>query len=223
MSKQRIDVIVKETISYDNKLDVDANYKRMVEFGVDPQNIQAVHLGIASHNLFELAYAYKLAQQNKVTEFFSFEMLEGMADHVRRAIQEMSGDMLLYAPVATKKQFLSAIAYLIRRLDENTAEENFLRHSCNLTTDSKAWAFLKDQFIASYQHEDKVGRTPHRTQNRAAETFPAHMGTFYEGEFNNEPDRGQDKILRHLPPSARWWSACIRRTVSLMCWQESLR
>ena len=76
---------------YDNKLDVDANYKRMVDYGMIPENIQAVHLGIASHNLFELAYAASLAKQNGVSANMSFEMLEGMADHVRRAIQESTG------------------------------------------------------------------------------------------------------------------------------------
>ncbi len=97
---------------YDNKRDVDANYKRMVTFGMQPQNIQAVHLGIASHNLFELAYAYELGRLNQVTDYFNFEMLEGMADHVRRALFETTGEMLLYAPVATKDQFINAIAYL---------------------------------------------------------------------------------------------------------------
>ena len=77
---------------YDNKLEVDANFKRMVDFGMVPEHLKAVHLGIASHNLFELAYAYKLAQQHDVSAYISFEMLKGMADHVRRAIQEMSGD-----------------------------------------------------------------------------------------------------------------------------------
>ena len=60
---------------YDNKLDVDANFKRMVDFGMKPENINAVHLGIGSHNLFELTYAFKLAQKYEVTEYFSFEML----------------------------------------------------------------------------------------------------------------------------------------------------
>jgi RHH-type proline utilization regulon transcriptional repressor/proline dehydrogenase/delta 1-pyrroline-5-carboxylate dehydrogenase len=51
-------------------------------------------------------------------------MLEGMADHVRRALHcEKAGDVLLYAPVATRDQFINAIAYLIRRLDENTARK----------------------------------------------------------------------------------------------------
>ncbi|MEW5910159.1 MAG: proline dehydrogenase family protein, partial [Thermodesulfobacteriota bacterium] len=73
---------------YDNKLEVDANFRRMVEYGMDPRRIHAAHLGIASHNLFELAYAYSIARRENVASNFSFEMLEGMADHVRRAISE---------------------------------------------------------------------------------------------------------------------------------------
>jgi RHH-type proline utilization regulon transcriptional repressor/proline dehydrogenase/delta 1-pyrroline-5-carboxylate dehydrogenase len=176
---------------YDNKLDVDANYKRMVDYGMIAENIQAVHLGIASHNLFELAYAANLAKRNGVSANTGFEMLEGMADHVRRAIQESTGDMLLYAPVATRDQFINAIAYLIRRLDENTAEENFLRHSFNLKTDSKAWDFLKDQFVNAYHHRKLAPKVPRRSQNRLAETFPGKRsgaGSFYSGEFTNEAD-----------------------------------
>ena len=153
-----------------------------------PENIKAANLGIASHNLFELAYAFKLAQQYGVTEHFSFEMLKGMADHVRRAIQEISGEVVVYAPVATRAQFMNAIGYLVRRLDENTAEENFLRHSFDLTTDSKTWTFLKNQFVASCYHKDQVGSDPYRIQNRSEEMFPEKMGTFHEKEFQNEAD-----------------------------------
>jgi RHH-type proline utilization regulon transcriptional repressor/proline dehydrogenase/delta 1-pyrroline-5-carboxylate dehydrogenase len=114
---------------YDNKLEVDANYKRMVHFGMQPENAKAVNLGIASHNLFELAYASAVAEVNQVGPYFHFEMLEGMADHVRRALSEASEEMLLYAPVAGRDEFINAIAYLVRRLDENTAEENYLRYA----------------------------------------------------------------------------------------------
>ena len=69
---------------FDNKVDVDANYKRMVLFGVQPENISAARLGIASHNLFELAFAHEAARVNGVEQHIVFEMLEGMADHLRR-------------------------------------------------------------------------------------------------------------------------------------------
>ena len=189
---------------YDNKLDVDANYKRMVDFGMIPENIQAVRLGIASHNLFELAYSAVLAKHYGTSDFMSIEMLEGMADHVRRAIQASAGDMLLYAPVATKEQFINAIAYLIRRLDENTAAENFLRHSFNLKTDSPAWEFLKEKFLESYEHRRRVSRMPRRTQNRQTETFTKQIGTFYTNEFVNDVDT--DWAL----PANRQWAESIR-------------
>ena len=173
---------------YNNKLEVDANYKRMVKFGMRKENIEAVQLGIASHNLFELAFASKLAEERNLTDYFYFEMLEGMADHVRRALCEISGDVLLYAPVAKKDEFISAIAYLIRRLDENTAGENFLRYSCNLKTGSSEWKFLQEQFLASVEYMDKASKTPNRIQNRTEEIFPEQMGTYYENEFHNQPD-----------------------------------
>lgn len=189
---------------YDNKLEVDANFKRMVDFGMQPENIRAVHLGIGSHNLFELAYAYQLARRNQVTDCFSFEMLEGMADHVRRAIQEVGEQVVLYAPVADKDNFINAIGYLVRRLDENTGEENFMRYSPKLKTNSPQWAFLKEQFVTSCLHKDVAGDKPHRVQNRTSEDLTGPVGTFHTGEFNNEPDTDWS-----LPPN-RTWAEAIR-------------
>src|SRR6266446_1850544 len=45
---------------YERKAEVDANYKRMVEYGCRPEHAQAVHLGVASHNLFDIAYGLVL-------------------------------------------------------------------------------------------------------------------------------------------------------------------
>ncbi len=56
-----------------------------------------------------------------------------------RVVQKLSKDILLYCPVATKKDFQSAVAYLIRRLDENTGPENFLRHTFGLKPGTPEW------------------------------------------------------------------------------------
>ncbi len=173
---------------YDTKPAVDANYKRMVAYGMAPDNIRAVNLGIASHNLFELAYAYTVGRANGVTDFFCFEMLEGMADHVRRALFELAGDVLLYAPVAGHKEFLNAIAYLVRRLDENTAPENFLRYAPDLTVGSGQWDFLEKGFIASCALMDTTRLGPSRIQDRNTEIFADGLGTYHTDEFTNEPD-----------------------------------
>jgi RHH-type proline utilization regulon transcriptional repressor/proline dehydrogenase/delta 1-pyrroline-5-carboxylate dehydrogenase len=189
---------------YDNKLEVDANYKRMVTYGMLPENIRAVNLGIASHNLFELAYASVLAEQNKVTDYFYFEMLEGMADHVRRALQETSGDVLLYAPVAARDEFINAIAYLIRRLDENTSPENFLRYSPDLTVGSDEWKYLKQTFLDSCVKQQEAQNFPNRIQDRNSETFDKHDSPLKTNTFLNEPDTDWSM------PGNRRWAEAIR-------------
>lgn len=173
---------------YGNKKDVDANYKRMVDFGLQPENIAAVRLGIASHNLFDLAYAFERAREHRVADHFTFEMLEGMADHVRRAICETTGQMLLYAPVATREEFINAIAYLIRRLDENTAPENFLRYASYLKTGSKAWDFLANQFVEAYHHRNQAPTTTRRVQDRSREPLKAAVSPYETNMFVNAPD-----------------------------------
>jgi RHH-type proline utilization regulon transcriptional repressor/proline dehydrogenase/delta 1-pyrroline-5-carboxylate dehydrogenase len=119
---------------YETKAEVDANYMRMVEYGCRPEPAEAVHLGIASHNLFDIAYGLVLREAHGVEPWVEFEMLEGMANHQARAVQARAGGLLLYAPVVRAEDFHSAIAYLVRRLDENTAPENFLRHVFDLAS-----------------------------------------------------------------------------------------
>ncbi len=173
---------------YDVKTDTDANYKRMVHFALELENIRAVHVGIASHNIFDLAYAYLLAQRRDVKEFLAFEMLEGMADHLRQSIQETGQAIFMYAPVVDETHFTSAIAYLIRRLDENTGKENFLRHLSGLKKGSSAWRLLEEQFVRAAYHQERVGAASHRIQNRQEESSFSRRGTYHEPAFRNEPN-----------------------------------
>lgn len=173
---------------YGTKAETDANYKRMVEYGMRPENIRAVRLGIASHNIFDLAFACRLAARNRVSEHLSFEMLEGMEDHIRRAVAEDVGDFLLYAPVAGRDQFINAIAYLFRRLDENTGSGNFLRYAPTLKPGNEDWIELKEQFVSSWNGRDRAHDRSNRRQDRAAEDFDERKGTWHTGAFVNEPD-----------------------------------
>ena len=95
-----------------------------------------------------------------------FEMLEGMANHQRRALFEEAPNLLLYAPVCHKEHFLSAIGYLIRRLDENTGPENFLRHTFKLVPGSDDWRQLEKGFVAAFKRLDTLSNAPRRTQDR---------------------------------------------------------
>ncbi len=79
---------------YETKAEVDANYKRMLEYGCRPEHAEAVHLGIASHNLFDIAYGLVLRDAHDVLPWIEFEMLEGMANHQARAVRARAGRSL---------------------------------------------------------------------------------------------------------------------------------
>lgn len=155
-----------EQAPYTSKSDVDANFKRMLTYGMQKENAPAATLGIGSHNLFDIAYAILLRKEQVVENYVCFEMLEGMADHIRRVVQHLSGDMLLYCPAATKEEFQNAVAYLVRRLDENTAPENFLRHAFNLEPGNKVWDDQAKLFANACSNAQIIPFEPRRQQDR---------------------------------------------------------
>ncbi|AHJ11749.1 bifunctional proline dehydrogenase/L-glutamate gamma-semialdehyde dehydrogenase [Sulfurospirillum multivorans] len=189
-----------ELVTHTRKIDTDSNYKVMGEFALRPEHAQYVNLGMASHNLFELAHGYELSREYGTTEFFSMEMLEGMSESARLAIKEISGEVILYAPTAKKEQFTNAIAYLVRRLDENTGEENFIRYSFGLTVGSPAWESQKQKFIDAFENTQNLFIGAKRNQNRLSEQWENYEGgSFFRGEYHGEADT--DFIL---PPNKEW-------------------
>lgn len=166
------------------KLETDANYKRMLHEAFRPENLRAVRVGVASHNLFDVAYGLILAAETDAGDAVQFEMLEGMANHQRRALFEETRRLLLYAPACKREDFTNAIGYLIRRLDENTGPENFLRHAFRLQVGSADWERLEALFIESFH--TPISDEPRRRQDRAAEReqpLPEPSAVFV-----NEPD-----------------------------------
>lgn len=161
---------------FQSKLDTDANYKRMVNFALRPENLAAVRPGIASHNLFDISYALVLAAETGAMGQLQFEMLEGMANHQRRALHELTNSVLLYAPACQKDDFIHAIGYLVRRLDENTGEENFLRHAFNITVESDAWKLLEAGFLASFDRISTLSSEARRQQNRGQQSLHNPLG-----------------------------------------------
>ena len=89
---------------------------------------------MASHNLFDVALALILSEQAGAS--VDIEMLAGMADNQAAAVAERSGRLLFYVPATTRRDFRNALAYLARRLDENTTPEGFLRHALDMVPGS---------------------------------------------------------------------------------------
>jgi len=177
---------------YTTKAEVDANFKRMVEYGCRLEHARAVHLGIATHNLFDVAHGLLLREDEGLEPFVEFEMLEGMANQQARAVQARAGGLLLYAPVVRAEDFHSAIAYLVRRLDENTAKDNFLRHVVDLESGSPDWERERDRFLSAFDLVDQLSDAPRQHQNRSESLSPTRGEGRVKGPaatpFSNEPD-----------------------------------
>ena len=189
LAMERVDAVMHgwEQAPYPTKAEVDANYKRLVDWVLTPERTEAVRVGIGSHNLFDVAWAHLVSRQRRVEHRVEFEMLQGMApaqaDVVRATV---GGSLLLYTPIVAPESFDVAISYLFRRLEENTTSGNFLPVLFGLSPDSPEFQRQAMAFRASVAARFQVSDRPRRSQLRPPKQSLAMPSE--AGAFANEPD-----------------------------------
>lgn len=189
---------------YPTKHETDANFKRMLREMIDAAAQGVVRVGVASHNLFDVALAMIWTRRADASGAVQFEMLEGMANHQRRAITDRGESMLLYAPACRKVDFLHAVGYLIRRLDENTGPENFLRHSFKLLPGTPDFEKLAQGFAESLDDMNRISYQPRRTQDRREPPVQPPVSEHWT-DFVNEADTDWS-----LPHNSLWAESILR-------------
>lgn len=185
---------------YDSKAETDANFRRMLEFACLRENASVVQLGVGSHNLFDVGLALALREKNDSREFVGIEMLEGMANQQARAVRDSAGGVLLYTPTVKSEDFLSAFAYLVRRLDENSTTGNFLRDLFTLDVDGDNWRAQRDRFVAGWNSRNSVSTISRR---RKPAVTPESCD-----QFANAPDSDwtQPAVRGALSGALRSWT-----------------
>ncbi|HEY2300452.1 MAG TPA: proline dehydrogenase family protein [Acidimicrobiales bacterium] len=109
---------------YTDKAHTDANFERCTRLLHDHHG--EVRAAFASHNLRSVAYAVTYARSLGVPDSgYELQMLYGMAEPVQAAIRRLGLRLRVYAPVG---ELVPGMAYLVRRLLENTSNESFVRH-----------------------------------------------------------------------------------------------
>ncbi|MDQ3313652.1 MAG: L-glutamate gamma-semialdehyde dehydrogenase [Verrucomicrobiota bacterium] len=104
------------------------------------ENEDIVTAAFGSHNVRSIAYAQALAEQMGIDQSrFEFQLLYGMAGPVKRALVETGYRVREYCPVG---ELLPGMAYLVRRLLENTSNEGFLR--AKFSDNASAAQLLRD-------------------------------------------------------------------------------
>ncbi|MCK0440045.1 bifunctional proline dehydrogenase/L-glutamate gamma-semialdehyde dehydrogenase [Gordonia alkaliphila] len=147
--------------TYESKLATDVNYKRVLHAILTPETLTGLRVGVAGHNLFDVAFAQLLAHRRGVADRVEFEMLAGMATAHSRAVAATVGPLLLYVPTVAPKEFDVAISYLVRRLEENASSDNFLSATVDLRPGSPGARREADRFDAAVAAlADELDRGP---------------------------------------------------------------
>jgi RHH-type transcriptional regulator, proline utilization regulon repressor / proline dehydrogenase / delta 1-pyrroline-5-carboxylate dehydrogenase len=173
---------------YATKDETDANYKRLLDRSLRRERLGSSRIGVASHNLFDQALALQLADARGVADRIDVEMLQGMAPGAAAAVRETAGAIRLYTPVVAPDDFDAAVAYLVRRLEEAAAPQNFLRR----VGDAGPVALEQEaeRFETTLADRDRVATGPRRRQDRRGEQRRGPQPS-----FSNEPDT--DPALPH--------------------------
>ena len=105
------------------KAETDLNYERLSQTLVEHADL--IRPAFGTHNLRSLAHAQAAAEAAGLPrEAAEYQMIFGMAEPLQAAVAEAGGRVRIYTPVG---ELLPGMAYLVRRLLENTSNESFLR------------------------------------------------------------------------------------------------
>lgn len=202
----------------ESKQATDTNYKRVLSWLFHPERMRGMRLGVAGHNLFDIAFAHLLAAERGVTDRIEFEMLQGMATSQSEAVSTDVGQLLLYVPAVKPAEFDVAVSYLVRRLEENSANENFMSGIFDLGPDN--WVFQREEarFRAALAdlEDDPQALDPRRVQDRRAETTGETPTIPLDEPFRNEPDTDVSV------PANQKWAEEIAERIGDPQWYASL-
>ena len=199
--------------TWGSKRETDTNYKRVLDWAFTPERTDAVRIGVAGHNLFDIAFAWLLAKQRRVENRVEFEMLLGMATGQAEAVKKDVGGLLLYTPVVHPGEFDSAISYLIRRLEENASSENFMSGVFELADNPAVFAREAERFLDSLHQLDTTVPSSHRTQRRGHEDDERP-----DAAFRNEPDTDPAIAANRV-----WANAVLARSVESATGADTIR
>jgi RHH-type proline utilization regulon transcriptional repressor/proline dehydrogenase/delta 1-pyrroline-5-carboxylate dehydrogenase len=187
--------------TWHTKQDSDTNYKRVINYALHPDRINNIRIGVAGHNLFDIAFAWLLAKQRGVEAGIEFEMLLGMAQGQAEAVKKDVGSLLLYTPVVHPAEFDVAIAYLIRRLEEGASQDNFMSAVFELSENESLFEREKQRFLASLDTLDDEIPPANRQQNRSLPPQPLPHDSF-DNTADTDPS---------LPANRAWGRAILGR------------
>ncbi|MCS7021724.1 MAG: L-glutamate gamma-semialdehyde dehydrogenase [Gemmataceae bacterium] len=108
---------------YTHKWESDLAFEQLSDFLLDHH--QWLRPAFGTHNIRSMAHVLAAAEARRLPwRHFEFQMLHGMGEPIQAALQSLGCRVRIYTPFG---QLLPGMAYLVRRLLENSSNDSFLR------------------------------------------------------------------------------------------------
>ncbi len=167
----------------------DANFERLSVKLID--NHAILTPAFASHNLRSLVHALVVAEEKGVDKTaFELQMLYGMAEPLRQVFSQEGYRVRIYAPIG---ELLPGMAYLVRRLLENTSNSGFLRQSFHEGVSIAS--MLKPPILESEKTDQEVLGL----KNRSTSFYNVNLLDFCELSVRERFDQAIIKVPKMLP------------------------
>ncbi|QLA20808.1 proline dehydrogenase family protein [Desulfolutivibrio sulfoxidireducens] len=194
------------------KPETDAAYERLSTEIL--RHCDMVYFQAASHNIRTISQVMETAKALGVPESrYEFQALFGMAEPVRKGLLAVAGRVRLYCPYG---ELLPGMAYLVRRLLENTANESFLRQSF---ADGQTEDLLLENPLATLERETARASSPRPSEStRPATPAATPKAANVPPPFANHPmpDFTIPGLRAAFPRALGEVRACFGRTIPLV-------
>ena len=159
----------------------DACFERCTRFLME--NYQHLCPAFGSHNIRSIANAMAVAEELGVPpNRYEFQMLYGMADAIKDVLKSLGRRVRIYTPYG---QLLPGMAYLVRRLLENTSNDSFLRQG--FAEGLSEEQLLRNPSSLITRHSSLEKAMPATVNGQHTPTKDEGRTTKDEPKFQNEP------------------------------------
>lgn len=177
---------------FEHKAETDLNYERCIRLLLGRHG--RVRAAFGSHNLRSLAYAMATAEAAKIPQNgYEIQLLYGMAEPVHEAVRKMGRRLRVYAPMG---ELVPGMAYLVRRLLENTSNESFVRRR-----------FAEGQNVADLLLRPKLPGRVRRLRKKSGEPEPASLA-------GRPVTKAKHPTAYEPEPLAEWWQEEVREEMA---------
>jgi RHH-type proline utilization regulon transcriptional repressor/proline dehydrogenase/delta 1-pyrroline-5-carboxylate dehydrogenase len=160
---------------YTSKAETDANYERIARLILE--NRKGIYPAFASHNVRTISSAATYARILGLKPGdYEFQMLYGMGGPIRRTLVKLGHRVREYCPIG---ELVPGMAYLVRRLLENTSNEGFLR--AKFGANASVAELLSDPAANLRDHGDRLiddgqnSTSQNASLSRAALSLPSFV------------------------------------------------